>query len=74
MKLGDVATDTLTGFTGIVISRIEYLTGCIQWKLQPQGLKEGKIVEGEWLDEVRLKVINPSAGGPVGSMPKPQHP
>ena len=74
MKLGDVATDTITGFTGIAVSRIEYLTGCIQWKLQPQGLKDGKIIEGEWLDEVRLKVVNPSAGGPVGSMPKPQHP
>ena len=74
MKLGDVATDSITGFTGVVVARCEYLTGCTQWRLQPKGLQDGKIIQGEWFDEMRVAVVNPSAGGPVGSMPKPQHP
>lgn len=37
IQLGNEARDKITGFTGIVTSRAEYLTGCTQYGLTPPG-------------------------------------
>ena len=74
LKLGLTATDSITGFTGVLVAKCEYLTGCTQWSLQPHGLKDGEIVKPCWFDESRLGVAGPTDGGPVGAMPEPQHP
>ncbi len=74
IKLGRIAKDSITGFSGIIVAKIEYLTGCTQYKLQPQGLKDGSPIKGEWFDEGCLGATDPNPGGPVGEMPKPQHP
>lgn len=39
-ELGKEAQDTITGFKGYIIWRVEYLTGCNQYGLQPQ-MKKG---------------------------------
>ena len=74
IELGQVATDKLTGFTGTVIAKIEYVTGCIQYQLKPHGLRDGKTIPAEWFDEWCLGVADANSGGPVGEMPKPQYP
>ena len=83
INTGSKAVDKLTGFAGTVTARIEYITGCIQYQLQPYGLKEGKVIEPQWFDESRLDAVDESSakrrddassGGPVTSMPTPQHP
>ena len=74
LKLGLTATDSITGFTGVLVAKCEYLTGCTQWSLQPCGLKDGEIIKPYWFDESRLGVVEPTNGGPVGAMPEPQHP
>ncbi len=88
IKLGDKAKDALTGFTGIVTARCDYLTGCVQFKVTPKSLsKDGKPDDGEWFDESRLvasqwkalrsgaavtRVVAP--GGPFGGEPPSRHP
>ena len=52
IQLGDKATAVITGFTGIVVARVDYLTGCSQLCLQPQGLDEkGQPFESRYFDE-----------------------
>lgn len=58
IRLGDIVVDEVTGFSGMATARIEYLTGCVQYKVQPMGLFEGKIVESEWLDAQRLDEVD----------------
>jgi len=59
LVLGREMTDEITGFTGIAISKIEYLTGCTQYCLKGKVNKEGKVPEGEWFDWQRLTVTGP---------------
>jgi hypothetical protein len=54
-RLGMKAKDSITGFEGIIIARIEYLTGCQQYQL----LREDEVDEkGKeitlWVDEYRI--------------------
>ena len=89
LKLGDIAKDKISGFTGVVVARIDYITGCVQFRLQPQSLHEGKPVDAFWFDEMCLQLCPEAAqvelaipelagafppGGPVVAMPKPVHP
>ena len=60
--LGKTVTDRITGFTGVVVGHVEYLTGCNQALVVPKVDKEGKLQEGQWFDDQRLQL---SAGDPV---------
>ena len=54
-ELGDRVKDIVTGFTGVVMSRMEFLTGCSQYGISPTKLdKDGKRVDWEYFDENRL--------------------
>lgn len=75
LELGSIQRDKITGFEGIVTARIEYLTGCVQYKLTPQSLtREGAIREDQWFDEVRLAAVDSNPGGPFGGEPRPGTP
>ena len=78
IKLGQKVKDKITGFEGIVIAKVEYLTveyltGCIQYCVKPQMRESGKMPEGSYIDEVQLEVIDempkptPIPSGGVGS-------
>jgi hypothetical protein len=58
-KLGEMVSDTLTDFRGIVVGRAEFLYGCVRLQVQPNGLKDGKPAEEAWLDEDRVRVETP---------------
>jgi hypothetical protein len=47
----------VTGLSGIVTGRTEYINGCIQWLVRPPLDKDGKPQEGQWLDEAMLEVV-----------------
>ena len=49
INLGDKVKDSITGFKGIAIARIEYLNGCISYEVRP--VKGGLFLEAEWIDE-----------------------
>lgn len=56
IQLGNEARDKITGFTGIVTSRAEYLTGCTQYGLTPPVAADGQVRASEWFDEGRIEV------------------
>lgn len=72
MKLGDYAKDTMTGFAGIITAQCDYLTGCRQFCIQPEGLdKDGQPQKSLWIDEGRVtKSARP--GGPQANCPGEQ--
>lgn len=47
--------DKVTGFTGTVTGRVEYLTGCRQYLVQPRVGEKGKYPDAHWFDEDRLE-------------------
>ena len=60
-KLGVRAHDVITGFEGIITSRIQHITGCDQYHLQPPmdiDSKEYKYPVGEYFDENRLELVH----------------
>lgn len=62
LQLGDKARHAITGFEGIVTARVQYLTGCDQVHLQPQGLdKDGKTFDGHYYDEPYVDLIEAGA-------------
>lgn len=60
-NLGDKVKDHITGLAGIVVSRSESLYGCNRYWLQPQEVKDGKPVDGCWLDEDSLELVTANA-------------
>jgi len=58
IQLGDRAVHAITGFTGIVVARVEYLTGCNQLCLQPQGLTDkGDTFGSSYFDEPYVDLV-----------------
>lgn len=57
IELGQKIRCKVTGFEGIAISRVEYLNGCIQYCIKPKVGKDGKILDGIYIDEEQLEVI-----------------
>jgi hypothetical protein len=55
--LGDQVKDTITEFEGIVTGYTEHMNNCDRAYIQPQGLKDGKPIEGMWQDVPRLLLI-----------------
>jgi hypothetical protein len=65
VELGVTIEDSITGFTGIVTARCEYITGCHQLLVQPRVKNNGDFVESRWFDEDRCKQL-PGDGVEVG--------
>ena len=57
IKLGDKVKDTVTGFAGIVVSKIEYLNGCMRLGIQAKMNKDGKIEEAQYFDIEQIKIV-----------------
>jgi hypothetical protein len=57
MKMGIEVYDDVTHFQGIAVARIEYISGCVQWLVQPPVGEDKKRPESEWFDEQRLVEI-----------------
>lgn len=65
--LGSKVRDQITGFEGIATSRIEYITGCVQFGVLPPIKADGAYPNCEYIDEQRLDVLAP----PVGTASRP---
>lgn len=59
ITLGLVVRDTVTGFTGTVIGRADYLHGESSLQVQPPLDKEGAWVKNLWFEEERLEAWHP---------------
>ena len=57
IELGDEVWDSISGFRGIVISRTEYLHGCVRMQVQPNKVKDdGSMLDVGHFDEAQLQV------------------
>lgn len=64
LNLNDSVRDKVTGFSGIILGRTEYATGCIQYGVCPTAMKkDGTFPDWQWLDESRLEVIKGKSVG-----------
>ena len=57
IKLGSKVRDIVTGFEGIATARIRYLNGCIQYCVEPEVDKEGKMPKHHYIDFGQLEVV-----------------
>lgn len=55
--VGDRAKDAVSGMEGILVSRSQHLYGCNRYWLQPEGHKDGKPLDGCWMDEDALILV-----------------
>lgn len=62
IHLGDEVVDIITGFQGVVTGKTTYINGCVQFSVRPKVLKDGKMIDLEWIDDKRLKIINEASG------------
>ena len=59
IKLGMKARDKVTGFEGIIVSRTEFLNGCVRYSIQPELNKKDKTIPSEaWFDEQQIEIIS----------------
>lgn len=57
-NLGDEVRDAISGFQGIVTARIDYITGCARYIVQPQTLgKDGEPHKSSTFDENTLELV-----------------
>ncbi len=57
IKLGQKVKCVVTGFTGIVVSKVEYLSGCIQFCIRPRmKAKDNEMPKSQYIDEGQLVV------------------
>jgi len=63
ISLLETVEDSITGYKGVVVRAIQYLTGCDRYCIQGKSLtKEGTPVEAAWFEEWRLKRISHKDG------------
>ncbi len=55
IELGKTYKDVVTGFSGIAMSKVQYLTGCDQVGLNPGMLPDGKLGDTTYFDWTRLE-------------------
>jgi hypothetical protein len=62
VQLGDKVKDSVTGFTGIAVARVNWLHGCDRIIIQPSGIdKEGQTFKSEHFDEPQVVVLKAKA-------------
>lgn len=70
IKLGQKVKDKITGFTGVVMGRTEYLYGCVSVAVLSTKLKDDKPKDWVWFDEQRLTLLSKAkSGGPQPEAP-----
>lgn len=56
LNLGDRARDRITGFVGVVVGNVTYISGCDQVLLAPP-VKDGDFKRSEWFDVDRCELV-----------------
>ena len=56
--LGQKVRDTISGLEGTTVARINYLSGCVQFCVQPRVDKDGKYPEHHYIDVGQLKALD----------------
>ena len=62
LKLGDKVRDTVSGFTGIVIARTDYLHGTTRFGATSRSLDGAESPKTEWFELTQLEPVPPDQG------------
>lgn len=55
---GDKVRDNITGFTGIITARLDYMFGCVRYQVSPNKLtSDGGMIDFHYFDEPQLELI-----------------
>lgn len=57
INLGSKVRDEISGFKGVAVGRIDYMYGCSRIVIEPDELKDGKLLESATFDEQRIVEI-----------------
>lgn len=68
LKLGCKAKDVVTGFTGILTAKTEYLNGCVQYDISGRAKPDGGEARVMSVDAEQIKYV--AAG--LNAAPKPK--
>lgn len=60
LKLGDIARDKITGYEGIVVTKLTYLYNSTRFGLKSSKLKDDKPIDVEFFDEYGLEFVKAS--------------
>ncbi len=61
-NLGDRAKDKISGLTGIICARAQYLTGCVHYGICPEKISEKQSTyDWTYLDASRLEILEEKA-------------
>ena len=77
IELGDRVKDRITGYTGIVNTKSEYLNGCRRFGVQSEKVdKDGRVPDSIYFDEPDLTVIKKGVHAiiPIGTVATPKAP
>lgn len=79
IQLGQKAKDKITGFTGIITARTQYITGCDHYCLTPEVGRNGEQKDVAWFDEGRIQITGKgiavaSVAGKSNGGPQPTPP
>lgn len=55
IELGKTYKDLITGFSGIAVGHVRYISGCNQVLLAPPIDDSGKLRDSQWFDEQRCE-------------------
>ena len=58
LRLGDVAKDRISGFSGTIVAITEWLNGCRRITIQPSQLFEGKPVDNHTFDAEQIEKVS----------------
>ena len=61
VSLGDRVKDIISGQEGIVTGISDYLAGCRRVQVVPEEIKDGLPIQGFWIDEAMLEVVQKEA-------------
>ena len=56
---GNEVKDSITGFTGVVVARTEWLNGCIRYVVQSRKMGVDKKLIDNTFDEQQLSLLHP---------------
>lgn len=71
---GDYVKDLITGFSGVIISRADNITGCDRYCVQQPLDKDGKLSEAVWFDDQCLEYDPKHAGKKLDLNTRQGHP
>lgn len=71
-ELGQKLRDRVTGVEGIAIAKIIYLNGCVQFDIKPKVDKDGKQVDGAWVDTQQIELVDEGLLKKEEALPAPK--